>query len=232
MPVNFRELGLQPYAFTHAAMKRFTEERDDATPDEIWTLEHPSVYTLGLAGRPEYLHEPGSIPIIKTDRGGQVSYHGPGQLIVYTLLDLRRLGITPRSLVQQLEQSVIDLLGELGLEGDRRAGAPGVYVDGRKIAALGVRIRRGCSYHGLAVNVDVDLGPFAGIDPCGYPGLQVTRLADLGVTLDSTRVAEALRPYLTSRLGLDGQAAEAPRRAARSFATPSQAPQQDSMHGR
>lgn len=232
MPVTFMELGLQPYSSTHAAMKRFTDERGDATEDQIWTLEHPPVYTLGLAGRLEHVHSPGDIAVIKTDRGGQVTYHGPGQLVVYTLLDLRRLQISPRSLVQRLEQAVIDLLGELGIRGNRCPGAPGVYVDDGKIAALGVRIRRGRSYHGLALNVDVDLKPFAGIDPCGYPGLRVTRLADLGVTLERARVAARLQPHLLSHLGLDAQVTGAPGRAIRVPSARMQRPLQAPSHGR
>ena len=197
---------MQPYEPTLAAMKRHTDTRDDATADEIWALEHPPVYTLGLAGRMEHVHSPDGIPVVKSDRGGQVTYHGPGQLVVYTLLDLRRLGIPPRALVQRLEQAIIDLLRELGLGGDRRAGAPGIYLGDSKIAALGLRIRRGCSYHGLALNVNMDLDPFQGIDPCGYRGLRVTQLADHGLPLECREVSALLHPHLLSHLGGDAAA--------------------------
>lgn len=200
MQVNFRRLGLRPYEPTLAAMKHFTDSRDGSTTDEIWALEHPPVYTLGLAGKMEHVHDPDGIAVIKSDRGGQVTYHGPGQLVVYALLDLRRLEIPPRALVQRFEQAIIDLLDELGLEGIRRAGAPGVYLGDSKIAALGLRIRRGCSYHGLAVNVNMDLDPFQRIDPCGYRGLQVTQLADHGLPLECQEVATLLHPHLLANL--------------------------------
>ena len=163
------------------AMQDFNRARGPATPDEIWLVEHPPVFTLGLAGRPEHVLAPGDIPVVKTDRGGQVTYHGPGQAIAYVMLDLRRLGFGARELVRRLEQSAIDVLAGYGVAGHRRAGMPGVYVDDAKIAAIGLRIARGCSYHGIALNVDLDLEPFARIDPCGYPGLAATRLADHGV---------------------------------------------------
>jgi lipoyl(octanoyl) transferase len=173
--------GRVPYLPAWQAMQDFNRARGPATPDEIWLVEHPPVFTLGLAGRPEHVLAPGDIPVVKTDRGGQVTYHGPGQAIAYVMLDLRRLGFGARELVRRLEQSAIDVLAGYGIAGHRRAGMPGVYVDDAKIAAIGLRIARGCSYHGIALNVDLDLEPFARIDPCGYPGLAATRLADHGV---------------------------------------------------
>jgi lipoyl(octanoyl) transferase len=162
-------------------MASFNRARGAETPDELWLLEHPRVFTLGLAGRPEHVIDAGDIPVVRADRGGQVTYHGPGQLVAYVLLDLRRARIGVKELVRRLEQAAIDVLRGYGIDGARRAGMPGVYVDGAKIAAIGLRIANGCSYHGVALNVDLDLEPFARIDPCGYPGLACTRLADLGV---------------------------------------------------
>ena len=162
------------YRATWAAMRRFTARRDAETPDALWALTHPPVFTQGLAGRPEHLLARGPIPVVATDRGGQVTYHGPGQLILYTLVDLRRAGLGPRDWVERLEQVVIDWLGERGVSAGRREGAPGVYVDEAKIAALGLKIRQGRCYHGLSFNIDMDLAPFARINPCGYQGLAVT----------------------------------------------------------
>lgn len=176
-----RDLGHAAYEPVWRAMQGFTKERSEATPDEIWFVEHPPVFTLGLAARPEHVLAPGAIPVVQVDRGGQVTWHGPGQLVAYVLLDLRRAGYGVKELVRRLEQSVIDVLGDHGIAGERRAGMPGVYVGGAKIAAIGLRVSRGCSYHGIALNVDADLSAFARIDPCGYPGLAATRLADLGV---------------------------------------------------
>jgi lipoyl(octanoyl) transferase len=181
-------------------MQRFTAERGDTTPDELWLLEHPPVYTLGLAARREHLREPNEVPVVQVDRGGQVTYHGPGQAVIYTLLDLRRRHIGVRDLVRRLEGAVIDLLDRYGVMGVRREGAPGIYVDEAKIAALGLRVRNGCCYHGLALNVDMDLSPFRGIDPCGYAGLPVTQLRDLGVTLPVERVGEELLGVVQRRL--------------------------------
>jgi lipoyl(octanoyl) transferase len=177
-------------------MQDFTASRTAATPDEIWLLEHEPVYTLGLAGRCEHIHGDTGIPVIKSDRGGQVTYHGPGQLIAYLLFDLRRLDIGVRLLVRAMENAVIDLLAEFGVCAAGSVSQPGVYVGGAKIAALGLRIKNGCCYHGLALNVDMDLLPFAAIDPCGYPGLAVTQLRDLGV---EANIAE-LRPHLVRHL--------------------------------
>lgn len=162
-------------------MRAFTDARGPATVDEIWLVQHPPVFTLGQAGRPEHILNPGAIPVARTDRGGQVTYHGPGQLVVYVLLDLGRRKMGARRLVAALEQSVIDLAGEAGIEAVRKKSAPGIYVAGKKLAALGLRIRKGCCYHGLSLNVHMDLEPFSRINPCGYPGLGVTQLADLGV---------------------------------------------------
>jgi len=196
-----RDLGLVDYEPTWAAMRSFTAQRTPYTRDEIWLLQHPAVYTTGVAGRAQHLPRvAGDIPLIKVDRGGQVTYHGPGQVVAYTLIDLRRAGLSVRGLVERLEQAVLDLLEHYGLHGERRAGAPGVYVSGAKIAALGVRIRGGCSYHGLSLNVDIDLTPFAAIDPCGYPDLRVTRLRDLGVEEPAQRVAQHLGDHLLRQL--------------------------------
>ncbi len=176
-----RHLGQVDYVRTWQDMQGFTAARSPDTPDELWFLQHPPVFTLGRNGKQEHLHDTGDIPVIRVDRGGQVTYHGPGQLVVYALLDLSRRQLGVQSLVRILEQAVIDLLAGHGLTATRRDKAPGVYVDGRKIAALGLRVRRGCCFHGLSLNVDMDLAPFSMINPCGYPGLQVTQLADLGV---------------------------------------------------
>ncbi len=198
-----RQLGVQAYDDTYAQMRRLSDMRGPATPDELWFLQHPPVYTLGMAGRAEHVLDAGQIPVIKTDRGGQVTYHGPGQLIVYALIDLKRKGLGIKKYVGLLEQAVLDLLHELGRAGRRRAGAPGVYVEDKKLAALGLRVRRGCCYHGLALNVDMELAPFRGINPCGYPGLAVTQLSELGVALTPSEVALRLLPLLTSRLDYD-----------------------------
>lgn len=176
-----RNLGLVAYEPTWRAMRAFTERRTAATEDQVWLVQHPAVFTLGLAGRREHVLAPGAIPVIQTDRGGQVTYHGPGQALAYVLLDLRRVGLGVRELVRGLEQAVIEVLQMHGIAGERRQGMPGVYVEGAKIAAVGLRVSRGCTYHGIALNVDLDLAPFARIDACGYPGLASTRLADLGV---------------------------------------------------
>lgn len=176
-----RRLGCVPYAPAWQAMRDFTDRRSPATLDEIWLLEHPPVFTLGQASRLEHLLDPGLIPVVQTDRGGQVTYHGPGQLIAYLLLDLRRAGLGVRRLVGLLERAVIDLLASRSITAVAHPGAPGVYVDGAKIASLGLRVRNGCTYHGLALNIAVDLEPFARIHPCGYAGLRVTRLVDQDV---------------------------------------------------
>jgi lipoyl(octanoyl) transferase len=195
--VRVRRLGRVDYEPTWRTMQDFTAQRNAATTDELWLLEHPPVYTLGVAGRHEHLpRTDNGIPVIKADRGGQITYHGPGQIIAYVLLDMRRRNIAVRPLVRIMEQAVIDLLAVHSIPAERRAGAPGVYVNGAKIAALGLRIRNGCSYHGLAFNVDMDLTPFHAIDPCGFPGLRVTQARDLGIA-DSI---EALVGQLTNHL--------------------------------
>ena len=168
-PLIRRALGRREYEPVWRAMQRFTDSRGAATPDELWVLEHPPVFTLGQAGRREHLLDAGAIPVIQVDRGGQVTYHGPGQVILYCLVDLRRAGLGVRRLVSLLEQAVVDLLAARGIEARPRADAPGVYVEGRKIAALGLRVRRGCSFHGLSLNVAMDPAPFARTNPCGYP---------------------------------------------------------------
>ncbi len=176
-----RDLGQQPYVPMWQAMREFTDRRGPETRDEIWLLEHPPIFTLGQAGRREHVLDPGAIPIIESDRGGQVTYHGPGQLIAYLLLDIRRAGLGVKRLVNLMEQAIIDLLASEQITGETRRDAPGVYVGGAKIASLGLRVRSGCTYHGLALNLDLDLEPFARINPCGHPGQAVTRLVDLGV---------------------------------------------------
>jgi lipoyl(octanoyl) transferase len=177
-----RHLGQVDYARTWHQMQSFTASRSPETPDELWLLQHAPVFTLGRNGKREHLLDTADIPVIPVDRGGQVTYHGPGQLVAYTLLDLSRRQLGVQSLVHLLEQAVIDLLAVHGVIATRRDKAPGVYVDDRKIAALGLRVRRGCCFHGLSLNVDMNLAPFSMINPCGYPGQQVTQLADLGVT--------------------------------------------------
>lgn len=184
--------GLVDYQPCWDAMREFTATRDAATPDEIWLLQHPPVYTLGQAGKPDHLLRDTGIPLVRIDRGGQITYHGPGQLVVYLLVDLARRRIKVREMVSLMEQALIDCLAEYGVRAERLPGAPGVYVAGAKIAALGLRVRNGCSYHGLALNVDVDLEPFTWINPCGYEGLQTIRLADFGVTASVDEVGEAI----------------------------------------
>jgi len=200
-----RSLGRRDYQATWEAMRRFTDERGPETPDELWLLEHPPVFTLGQAGRPEHLLAPGDIPVVQTDRGGQVTYHGPGQLIAYLLLALPRAHIGIKALVHLLEQSVIDLLADYDIVAVARTDAPGVYVEGAKIASVGLRVRRGCSYHGIALNLDLDLEPFQRINPCGYAGLAVTRLADLVGPMDNARIATRLAQRLADGLDLSAR---------------------------
>ena len=194
--VELRRLGLVEYEPTWRAMQAFTASRGADTPDEIWLLEHPPVFTLGQAGKREHLLADIGVPVVAIDRGGQVTYHGPGQVVAYLLIDLRRRGYGVRELVRRMEQAVIGLLAGHGIAAQRLDGAPGVYVAGAKIAALGLRVKGGCSYHGLALNVDMDLAPFAAINPCGYPGMAVTRMRDLGVAAASGEVAEKLARHL------------------------------------
>jgi lipoyl(octanoyl) transferase len=195
-----RDLGCVEYEPTWRAMQRFTDERGAATPDEIWFLEHPRVFTLGMNANPAHLLCPGDIPVVRVDRGGQVTYHGPGQLVVYTLIDLRRAGLGVRDLVTALEQSVIALASEFGVAAECRRGAPGIYVDNRKLGSVGIRVRRGSSYHGVAVNVNLDLEPFHRINPCGYQGLEMVQLADLGGPNSVASAATALKPHLLRAL--------------------------------
>lgn len=200
-----RRLGLVEYLPTFEAMRRLTAERNEQTPDEIWLLQHPQVFTQGQAGKAEHLLAPGDIPVIQVDRGGQVTYHGPGQLVAYLMLDLRRLGLGVRELVTAMEQSLVDVLATYGIEAAPKADAPGVYVNGDKIASLGLRVSRGCSFHGLALNVDMDMSPFWRINPCGYAGLRMVQLKDLlaqPAPLDE--VAERLEQALRVRLGYAG----------------------------
>jgi lipoyl(octanoyl) transferase len=191
-PPIVRPLGLAEFVPTYQAMRRFTEDRNATTPDELWVLEHPPIYTVGIAGRPEHFPRGGEVPVERTDRGGQITYHGPGQAIVYALVDLARRGLTVRGMVSLIEQAVIELLGANGVAAERRKGAPGVYVGGAKIAALGLRVRRGCCYHGVALNVDMELAPFSTIDPCGYPGLAVTQTRAHGVVASATEMGNEL----------------------------------------
>jgi lipoyl(octanoyl) transferase len=199
-PARVLTLGVTDYDACWHAMRAFTDRRDADTPDEIWLTEHAPVYTLGLAARREHLLRDNGIPVHKVDRGGQVTYHGPGQLVAYTLVDLRRMGMGVRALVRTLERAVIDWLATSGVAAYGKASAPGVYVERcggeAKIAALGLKVRNGCTYHGIAVNVAMDLGPFSDIDPCGYPGLAVTQLADLGIEQSTAEAGAALARHL------------------------------------
>ena len=201
LPLGFRELGQVSYEPTWQAMQRFTNERDANTADEIWLLQHPPVFTQGQAGKAEHLLFPGDIPVVQVDRGGQVTYHGPGQLVAYLLLDVRRSGIGVRELVSRIERSLIDTLASYGVIANAKPDAPGVYVDGAKIASLGLRIRNGRSFHGLALNVDMDLQPFQRINPCGYAGMAMTQLADLVAgPVDIAEVSARLREQLVKHL--------------------------------
>ena len=197
-----RRLGRADYVPTWERMRAYTAARTADSEDELWLVEHPPVFTLGLAGKPQHVLDAGDIPVVHCDRGGQVTYHGPGQVVLYTLLDLKRADIGVKALVTTLEQAVIDLLAPLGVVGERRAGAPGVYVAGAKIAALGLRVRRACCYHGLSLNVAMDLAPFERINPCGYAGLAVTDLRTLApAAADPQRIGERLAQTLAVRLG-------------------------------
>lgn len=199
--VQVRNLGRVEYEPTWHAMQAFTAERTPDTADELWLVEHPPVYTVGVAGRAEHLPRTDNrIPVVQIDRGGQITYHGPGQAVVYVLLDMRRRGLSVRPLVRLMEQAVIDLLAEHGVNAQGRVDAPGVYVDDAKVAALGLRIRRGCCYHGLALNVDMDLAPFLAIDPCGYAGLRVTQTRDLGIPDTPAAMAHRLAGHLMNHL--------------------------------
>jgi len=190
-----------PFEQVWHEMRAFTDNRNQNTPDELWVVEHSPVYTLGQAGKTEHILNPGNIPIVNTDRGGQVTYHGPGQLVVYILVDIRRKKMGVRNLVTNIENSVIDLLEEYHIPAQSRCDAPGVYVEDAKICSIGLRIRRGCSYHGLALNVNMDLSPFLGINPCGYANLRMTQMKDFGVEKTPQEVAPELIGFLEERLG-------------------------------
>ena len=201
-------LGRQDYVPLWHKMQKFTDERDATTPDEIWFCEHPPVFTLGLNASKEHLLAPGDIPVVQIDRGGQVTFHGPGQLMVYPLIDIKRANIGVRKLVTALEQSVVDLAADYGVEAAARADAPGVYVAGNKLASVGLRIRRGCSFHGMALNVEVDLEPFTRINPCGYAELEMTDLQRLGIDLQLEKTHVKLLPHLLGHLGMESSSME------------------------
>jgi lipoyl(octanoyl) transferase len=201
-PALVRDLGRVAYEPVWRAMQAFTDARDDGTQDEVWLVEHDPVFTLGQAGKPEHVLMPGEIPVIHVDRGGQVTYHGPGQIVAYPLLDLKRLKVGVREYVDRIEQAVIDTLGDWNIGAARRDGAPGVYVAGAKVAALGIRVRRGCTFHGLAFNIAMDLEPFRRINPCGYAGLQVTSVGDLGGPASLDAVKPRLLEHLAVQFGL------------------------------
>lgn len=200
MTAIIRWLGIQNYQDCWQAMRDFTNQRNSTTPDEIWILEHPPIFTQGQNGKPEHILNPGQIPIIAVDRGGQVTYHGPGQIIIYPLIDLKRLKLNVRDIITILEKSVIQLLKDYSIEAVADSKAPGVYVYGKKICSLGLRIRKGCTFHGLALNVDMDLEPFSRINPCGYPTLQMTQLTEFIQSVDIKHVGEKLIEYLISNL--------------------------------
>ena len=199
--LRVRTLGTRPYLAVLEAMRGFTEERGPSTEDELWLVQHPAVFTLGQAGRREHVLAAGDVPVVRSDRGGQVTFHAPGQLVAYTLIDLKRARLGVRDFVHLLEECTIGLLRSAGLPAARRPGAPGVYLDAAKIAALGLRVRRGCAYHGLALNVSLDLEPFSRIDPCGYPGLVVTRLADHGLDWTVDEAGDRFALAFAARLG-------------------------------
>ncbi|MFM7122755.1 MAG: lipoyl(octanoyl) transferase LipB [Fluviibacter sp.] len=204
MPLHVKRLGLVAYEPTWHAMRDQTlarvGEAAATAPDELWLVAHPPVFTQGQAGKPEHLLKDIGVPVVPIDRGGQITYHGPGQVVVYLLIDLQRRHIKVRELVHKIEQAVIDLLASYGITAARRDGAPGVYVGEAKVAALGLRIRNGCSYHGVSLNVDMDLSPFAAINPCGYAGMAVTQLHDLGVNVSVSEAGEALLQHLQNQL--------------------------------
>ena len=206
-PCRVRELGRQPYEPVWRAMQRFTDARDENTADEIWLVEHDPVFTLGQAGKPEHVLAAGDIPVVHVDRGGQVTYHGPGQIVAYPLFDLKRMKVGVREYVCRIEQSMIDTMAEWNIHAERKDGAPGVYVAGAKVGALGIRVRRGCTFHGLAFNIAMDLEPWHRINPCGYQGLQVTTLADLGGPSGMDAVKPVLLANMAKQFGLELQVA-------------------------
>ncbi len=197
-----RNLGLQPYQDVWEAMKAYTADRDGQAADELWCLEHPRVYTQGQAGKAEHILAPGDIPVIQVDRGGQVTYHGPGQLVIYLMLDLGRARLGVRALVDHIEQAIVEVLAGLGIEAAPRADAPGVYVGNAKIASLGLRVRRGCSFHGLSLNVDMDMEPFARINPCGYANMPMCQVVDFVPDAAVNGLAQSLTQALAHRLGV------------------------------
>jgi lipoyl(octanoyl) transferase len=203
--VQLRWLGQVAYEPTWHAMQAFTDSRDAQTPDQIWFLEHPPVFTLGMNGKREHVLAPGDIPLVQIDRGGQVTYHGPGQLVVYPLIDVRRLGIGVRQLVVALENAVVATVAAWEIQASSRRDAPGVYVEGQKLASIGLRIRRGSSYHGLAFNIAMDLEPFTRINPCGFANLKVTDLRSLGVSMTPHAAAQPLAAHLLRELGMNSQ---------------------------
>jgi len=207
LPLKIRRLGRQPYETTWNAMKAFTDQRDSDTIDELWLLEHDPVFTLGQAGKMEHVLMPGDIPVVPVDRGGQVTYHGPGQIVGYPLIDLRRAGVGVRELVCKIEQALIDTMEHWNIVAERVEGAPGVYVGGAKVGALGLRVRRGCSFHGLAFNVNMDLEPFHRINPCGYKGLAVTQVLDLGGPSQLADVEDVLIGEFCRQFGFDAEPA-------------------------
>ena len=211
MTVLIKHLGLADYATTYEAMRAFTKERNSSTPDEIWVLEHPPVFTLGLAGDASNLHSPSNqIPMVQVDRGGEITYHGPGQIVVYLLLDLKRLGIYVKELVSRIEQALIYTLADFGVQAERKPGAPGIYVSqqagisaewfGAKVAALGLKVSKSCSYHGLALNVATDLDAFARIHPCGYEGLRTVNMQTLGIKDNTAMISKKLLGHLQKQL--------------------------------
>lgn len=209
-PARVRDLGRQPYEPVWRAMQAFTDARDADTPDELWLVEHDPVFTLGQAGKPEHVLMPGDIPVLHVDRGGQVTYHGPGQIVLYPLLDLKRLKVGVKDYVCRIEQAMIDTLADWNIHAARREGAPGVYVNGAKIGALGIRVRHGCTFHGLAFNIAMDLEPFRRINPCGYQGLQVTSMLDLGGPSSLDAVKPVLVAHIARLFGLTVEPAPAP----------------------
>lgn len=203
MSILIKSLGRQSYQDTWQAMRTFTDQRTPDTTDEIWLLEHPPVFTQGQAGKPEHLLNPGNIPVVQSDRGGQITYHGPGQLIAYVLIDLRRLNLSIRDFVVKLEQAVITVLAAHGIQANGDRCAPGVYVNGAKICSIGLRVRRGCTYHGIAFNIDMDLAPFSQINPCGLAGLPITQTRDLGLPLTLASAGEAFIKALAQQLAYE-----------------------------
>lgn len=198
--LSLRHLGIAEYEPVWRAMQAFTDSRDENSRDELWLLQHPPVFTQGQAGKAEHVLAPGDIPVIQVDRGGQVTYHGPGQIVAYPLVDIRRKGIGVREFVNRIEAAIIGVLASYGVKGERMAGAPGIYVNGDKVASLGLRVRRGCTFHGLAFNIDMDLEPFQRINPCGYAGLQVTQLSALA-SVDIQEAQDRLVKGLAQQLG-------------------------------